>query len=165
MKLTSLLAMIVGTLAILFVGLPVFWCPYCNSKQAAMRTACLSNTKQQALALAMYRDAADGRFPDRDYWVDAILPYVKEPKYVFHVPGQRRDDSADVYGYAFNSLLSRSREPKDPEKVPIVYDSVNPIRNASDPVASLPRPGRHVGKNHIAYVDGHARAVEIGLTK
>ena len=127
-----------------------------------MKTACLSNTKQQARALEMYREGADGRYPNRDYWMDAIEPFVKEDKYVFHVPGPWAAKAPDVYGYAFNSTLSRAGQPKEPEKVPLVYDSSNPIRNASDPVTSLPSPGRHDGKDHIAYADGHAKTVVVG---
>jgi len=155
MKLTSLLGIIAAVL--------LFWItfPGGGGKEAARRTVCLSNTKQQALALEMYREGTDGRFPDRDHWMDAIEPFVKDSKYVLHVPGPWRANAPGVYGYAFNSTLSRTAQPKDPEKVAIVYDSSNPIRNASDPETSLPNPGRHDGKNHIACVDGHAKAVEM----
>lgn len=65
------------------------------------------------------------------------------------------------YGYAFNSLLGRRMiEPNTQlESLPMLYDSINYARNASDPFGSLPNPGRHRGYNAIAYADGHARAI------
>ena len=111
--------------------------------------------QQQAIALAIYAEDGDGRYPDRDAWMDRLLPYTKVDN-LFHHPGP---DWKSTYGYAFNAKLSRAKGPKNPEMVPLVYDSANPIRNVSDPVTSLPQPGRHDGKNGIAYADGHARSV------
>ncbi|MFI5385823.1 MAG: hypothetical protein ACHQ50_06850, partial [Fimbriimonadales bacterium] len=38
---------------------------------------------------------------------------------------------------------------------PLIYDSVNLARNASDLVGSLPNPGRHHGHNNLCFADGH----------
>ena len=86
--------------------------------------------------------------------MDASLPYVKAETN-WHCPSVPKG----MYGVAFNAALSRAKPPKDPAKTPLVYDSVNPIRNASDQVTSLPSPGRHGGKNTIAYADGGAKRV------
>ena len=65
-------------------------------------------------------------------------------------------------GYAFNAALGH----KDPEKLGapattvLLYDSINPNKGASDFVTSLPQPGRHEGKNNVAYADGHVKVVE-----
>jgi prepilin-type processing-associated H-X9-DG protein len=116
----------------------------------------MSNLKQQAMAHLLYAGDHDERFAQRDYWVDAIAPYVKRPE-VFHDPEVPKGS----YGYAFNSSLDQAKQPKSPEKVPLVYDSVNPIRNASDPFSSLPVGGRHPkekpNRNNVAYADGHAK--------
>lgn len=115
---------------------------------------CLSNVKQQAMGLIQYGSDYDYRLPQRDRWMDAIVPYVKERR-LFHDP----EGPKGAYGYAFNGAFSRAKLPEDLTNVPMVYDSLNPIRNASDLVASLPSPGRHHGSNVIAYADGRAKVV------
>ena len=129
----------------------------CQSRHSAMATACLSNLKQQASGLLQYADDHDERLTARDAWMDGVAPYVKQEG-VFHDPELPKGS----YGYAFNAALSSAKPPKDPEKVPMVYDSVNPIRNASDRVTSLPKPGRHGGKNTMGYADGHMKRVKDG---
>ena len=137
---------------ILIVG-AVLW-PVTGGTPVPKATICRSNVKQSALGLLMYSYDADDRFPPRDLWMDASLPYVKSETN-WHCPSVPKG----AYGYAFNGALSLAKPPKDPAKTPLVYDSVNPIRNASDRVTSLPLPGRHGGGNSIAYADGHARRV------
>ena len=133
--------------AILF---PVF-----AQSKGRKRVTCLSHVKQLAAGLLMYASDSDDRLPDRDAWMDAESAYVK-PTAVFRCP-----QAKGPYGYAFNAFLDRASLARfpDPKAVPTVYDSVNPIRNASDAFASLPLPGRHDGFNTVAYLDGHARRV------
>lgn len=107
----------------------------------------------------MYMGDHDERFPARDYWMDAIAPYVKN-KGTFHDP----EVPKEAYGYAFNAALNREKAPLDAEKVPLVYDSINPIRNASDPFTSMPAGGRHPkgkpNRNNVAYADGHVKRID-----
>ena len=119
------------------------------------RDSCLSNVKQMATGLLMYVDDFDDRLPNRDRWMDAEYAYTKNEG-LYHCPLAKTP-----YGYALNSLLDGAKVGRfhDPQAIPAIYDSVNPIRSASDPVASLPVPGRHRGLNSIAYLDGHARRV------
>lgn len=123
--------------------------------------SCLSNLKQSSLALLMYASDENDRFPPRDHWMDASYPYTKS-ELVWHCPVLPKG----VYGYAFNAALDRAKIPKVPEGTPLLYDSVDPVRNASDLCASLPLPGRHGnpkegGANNVAYADGHAKSVPV----
>lgn len=102
----------------------------------------------------MYANDSDGRFARRDFWMDDVLPNVKAES-VFH----DLDVPKGAYSYAFNAALSGAKTPPHPEAAPMVYESVNPIRNASDHFASLPAKGRHGGQNNVAYADGHAKRV------
>ena len=149
---------VVGICAILAAILfPVF-----AQSKGSKRSPCLSNVKQTALGLLNYAADADDRLPSRDAWVDATYPYTKNWS-VYHclqATGTKR-------GYAFDGALSRAQTTSEPSELPMVYDSVNPMKNASDLVTSLPRPGRHgvtkegdKGRNTIGYLDGHARSVQ-----
>jgi prepilin-type processing-associated H-X9-DG protein len=149
------LGLLIGAALLYFIA-DILICPYCNRKDSSRATACLSNTKQQVTALLIYASEHDERFAPRDYWMGAIAPYVHD-RDVFHHAGP----PPRGLGYAFNAALSDAKAPPKPETVPITYDSVNLARNASDLFASLPHPGRHGGKNSIAYADGHARRVVV----
>jgi prepilin-type processing-associated H-X9-DG protein len=67
--------------------------------------------------------------------------------------------SLSAFGYAFNSNLSGKKVTAiaNPAATPMLYDSTNLARNASDPVTSLPEPPRHGAGNNLGYADGHAR--------
>lgn len=156
MRLTHLLAFIAAALVLAAILFPVFT----SCGPPAAQTRCLSNVKQQVLGLIVYGTDHDVRFPARDGWMDALGPYTKN-KAIFHDP---EGVPKDAYGYAFNAALSFAKPPKAPEGVPLVYDSANPIRNASDRMASLPARGRHPAReprtNTIGYADGHAKGVK-----
>lgn len=145
---------IIAGAVLLFFAFDILVCPYCNRKDRSMATYCLSNTKQQATSLIIYASDHDERFARRDYWMDSIAPYMGE-RDIFHHAGP----APRGFGYAFNAALSERKAPLKPETVPITYDSVNPARNASDLVSSLPYPGRHSGRNSVAYADGHSKKV------
>lgn len=120
---------------------------------------CLSHLKQIAMAELMYQSESDDRFSDKDQWMDLLHPYVRGEQ-VFHCTVVARG----AYGYAFNSALSGAKTPSKATEVPMVYDSSNLARDASDRVTSLPTGGRHrqsgEPKNVIFYADGHGKAVK-----
>ncbi|RYG26908.1 hypothetical protein EON82_01450 [bacterium] len=117
------------------------------------RSPCLSGLKQSSVAMLMYLSDWDDRFPKRDEWLDILYPYTKRWE-VFHCPQAQ----GTQWGYAFNAALDRAKQTKlkDPATAPMLYDSVNPIKNASDLVTSLPAIPRH-SRNFMGYVDGHAK--------
>ena len=73
-ELLVVIAIIAILAAILF---PVF----AQAREKARQTSCLSNTKQQALAIQMYTQDYDETLPAAAYstgrWSDLLLPYVK----------------------------------------------------------------------------------------
>lgn len=83
----------------------------------------------------------------------------------FHCPAvsNRKDDK---YGYAYNDAVAGRKlngkalpDMPDAAKTPLVFDSANLAKNAHDALTSLPRPGRHGGRNNILYCDGHIETV------
>lgn len=138
--------------AILF---PVF----ATTGHLSHRSPCINRLKQASLGILIYQGDADDRYPGRDEWVDASFPYVKNWD-VFRCPSVGKT----LWGYSFNGALSRAKTPKLPEKNPLIYDSTNLTKNASDLVTSLPAVPRH-GKNMMAYADGHARALPAAVVE
>jgi prepilin-type processing-associated H-X9-DG protein len=138
------------TAAILF---PVF----AQAREKARQTSCLSNLKQQGLALIMYSQDYDGTLPAADRWMDLSAPYLKQER-AFHCPSVAVGNPSR-YGYAFNDKMSKAKIEKvtDPQAEVLAYDSLSTGRNAHDAVTSLPPNGRHVRGNNVAYADGHAK--------
>jgi hypothetical protein len=139
---------------ILAAAVLVLWPVYTTDGTPASRSFCLSHVKQTVLSLVMYVSDADGKMPLRDTWMDSLGPYAKNPE-IFHCSEVK---DPDLYGYALNARVRNDGVP-NPAAMPLVYDSVNFARNASDLFNSLPQAGRHEGMNVIGYLDGHAKAV------
>lgn len=126
---------------------------------------CISNLKQIARSTILYAEDHNERLPHRDAWIDSIEDYAKSDG-LFHCPGAQtaKPQNPSIYGYAFHSRLSNVNQTKveKPEKTPLLYDSVNLARNASDPYSSLPVPPRNHGghtMNMVAYADSHVKAL------
>jgi len=152
----------IALIFVALVGIAIFFPVYACACGPASSTACISNVKQLATGQLMYAADWNDRLPSNIDWSDAIKPYVKGDD-LFHHPRMEGslELSKDAYGYAFNSDVSMQDTEKmlSPEQVPMLFDSVNYSRNASDPMLTLPVPGRHKGKNNFGYVDGHAKGL------
>jgi prepilin-type processing-associated H-X9-DG protein len=131
-----------------------------------MKAQCLSNLKQQNIAMLQYAEDFDGRLPRRSNWMDATDSFLRrystaEFDWTRHCPLVQREIKRDrsLFGFAFNSRIEGKevKELSDMERTPLIFESSNLSRNASDPVLTLPNPGRHGGKNCIGYADGHAK--------
>ena len=138
----------------------IVWPVFQSAGPISRRSPCINNLKQLGLGLLMYSNDENDRFPPRDLWADAIVPYTKNPD-LFYDPALRKEEEKGPYAYAFNGALSLAKTPPKPETVPMVYDSVVPLRNASDLFKSLPYPGRHKGRDNVAYADGHAKSIAV----
>lgn len=148
------LSWIVGILCVLVIAAVVFPV-FASGHPVSRRVACLSNLKQSSIAMLIYLADWDDSFPRRDEWIDSVYPYCKRWE-VFHCPQAPNTK----WGYAFNAALDQAKQTKlaDPKTVPMLYDSVNPVKNASDLVTSLPAVPRH-SRNFMGYADGHVKAV------
>ena len=130
--------------------------PYTGSGPAKP-SPCLKSLKGTLIGLLVYASDADDRLPPGGAWMDLAKPYgINEPR----CPSVREGD----YGYAFNARLSLTKLKDDGATTPMVYDSTNLARNATDAFASLPIPGRHENRegsrlDNVGYADGHAKAV------
>ncbi len=149
---------------------------FAQAREKARFTACLSNVKTMTLATVQYAQDWDEKYPPAKRWMTNLEPYVKPtasepsgmrrsnlrlPVNYFHCPvvAPRHTDS-DKYGYAFNSLLNfKSLQSLDSSgQTPMIYDSENTQKNASDPFKSVAyRHGKR--KAVIGYADGHCLSV------
>jgi hypothetical protein len=142
-------------------------------RESGRTNICLSNVQQISRGMAMYAQDYDDHLPVATNWMDGIAPYAESagakdggvmqcPTIVVSNP--------KAFGYAYNSKLSGRSFTKltGAAMTPIVYDSSNLSRNASDPQTSMPNPPRHRARrmragggrlNIMGYADGHAKAI------
>lgn len=146
---------LVGSLGVLAVGacllaigfavlLPVL----VQARENARFAGCVAHLKELTRACAAYMQSNDQRFPPASRWTDCIEPHANSPA-AFTCP------ACDSYGYAMNSALS-TKPLTDKTCVPgtpLFYDSAARTRNASDPVTSMPKPGRH--QNAGRHIDNY----------
>lgn len=129
-------------------------------------TVCINNLKQIGLASVMYAGDNDERFQPAAHWSSVLKKYAKNDA-IFACPVVRKENK-DGFGYAFNASLSMKEvSEKLAATTPLVYDSTSVAAESSDPLTSLPNPGRHNGSNIIAYADSHAKGIKapIGLAR
>lgn len=132
---------------------------FAQAREAARTTSCLSNVKQMSLGLLMYCQDYDERMPRGSDWMDVIGPYIKNET-LYHCPTVGRQDSSS-YGYAYNSALALKNlgDIAQPESTTLIFDSSNLLRNAADPVTSLPQPPRHHGRDLITHESGQGNNI------
>lgn len=120
---------------------------------------CPENLKQLYNAVMLYADSWDNALPPAEIWMSAIRENVPKDEWL-HCP-EVAGEGGEQYGYAMNATLGSKRvlDIKDAAKTPLFYDSTDVKMDAHDFVNSLPKPGRHGGRNNILYLDGHIESV------
>ena len=128
---------------------------------------CPENLKGLYNAFTQYAELNDS-LPPADKWEENMDFTSRVPQDTWlHCPVVSNGHD-DKFGYAYNTALGGKKlnlngKPlstfPDAAKTPLLYDSTNLGKNAQDPSASLPKPGRHGGRNNILYLDGHVEAV------
>jgi len=130
---------------------------------------CMANVRFAQRGINLYSQDYDEALPNAAAWMDNVTPYLRN-RTELRCPIVRVANPKG-YGYAFNKKLSGIKSSKidTPGVVPVVYDSSDTERNASDAFTSLPSPPRHVSReqtpsgsttshvNIVAYADGHVR--------
>lgn len=126
---------------------------------------CPENLKSLYTAFRMYAEDWSG-LPPAERWEDneELISKVHQNEWL-HCPAvsNRHDDK---YGYAYNTQVAgvklngqALKEMPNAAVTPLLYDSTDLAKSAHDAVTSLPKPGRHGGRNNILYCDGHVEAV------
>jgi prepilin-type N-terminal cleavage/methylation domain-containing protein len=148
-ELLVVIAIIAILAAILF---PVF----AQARDKARQAGCLSNLKQIATGLAMYRQDWDGHGPFAGWpidsqgrltahtpranysedWQFAVQPYVKNLQ-VLRCPGDRTPYDERPVSYVFNNMMAYERRPfseaqvERPAEVVVLWDAYGPTDSAT----------------------------------
>jgi prepilin-type N-terminal cleavage/methylation domain-containing protein/prepilin-type processing-associated H-X9-DG protein len=149
-ELLVVIAIIAILAAILF---PVF----AQAREQARKTACLSNTKQLGLGLAMYRQDWDGHGPFAGWeagptgkvntndptskfhedWQFTMQPYVKNAQ-VFRCPSDTIAYQDRPISYLYNNNLGRDHLPlaeaqiENPSEICVIWDGFGPPASSQE---------------------------------
>lgn len=142
-----------------FVVLIFFGSECLHNHESGRLSASLSNAKQLALSTLMYTADNDEHCPSDYYWMDRILPYVKN-KGLYEDPAMQNLEERQ-YGYAFFKPLSQIDVSTiaDPMATPLIFQSTLLYWNATSDLSTLPKPPRYGGANIFAFLDGHGKAM------
>lgn len=127
-----------------------------NPVDSAKRTLCMSNGKQLALANLIYCSDYDDRIVTSRAWMDKIKPYTRNEG-INHCPSVGKSE----YGYALNPGLGGhlTTKVKSPAEAEFIYDSKIMSRSAVAGPSTRPHPGRHLGDDMTAFLDGHVKMI------
>jgi prepilin-type processing-associated H-X9-DG protein len=127
--------------------------------------SCTENLQSLYFAFNKYVEYNDS-LPPAESWQDKedFKAAVQKDEWL-HCP-EVSDRHDAKFGYAYNAALAGRKlngktlkEMPDAAKTPLLYDSTDLAKNAHDSVTSLPKPGRHGGKNNVLFCDGHIESV------
>jgi len=178
-ELLVVIAIIAILAAILF---PVF----ARARAKAIQTKCLSNVKQTALGFLMYMGDHDGRLPivigetkTTNYWGTALLPYVEENIMVCPSRAGGRYGPVSMYpNFGMNWWIGCARDADMgwPSELLMFAEGDHHFlwqsNNVSPPdIAAIegnwkyrpfvPKPIHMKTKNNCAFVDGHAKSLDV----
>lgn len=145
----------VGGIAVIAIVAAILFPVFASAREAARKASCQSNVKQMSLAVLMYAEDFDGRFPPKGTWADGADAFVSSPDVWFCPSATDRNPA-----YAFNARLSgfRSEKLTTPDETPLIFESSLGTRSASDLLESF--APRHRGIGHVGFADGSVRPLE-----
>lgn len=144
---------VVGVAVLAAILFPVF----AQAREAARSASCQNNLKQLSIAVQMYTQDNDGRYPISGTWEDAALPFHNDPG-LLTCPSE----ASAKPGYSFNAALNRLHQDwvKAPERQPMLFESMLRKPSGSDRLESFTTRHRARGTKagNVAYADGHVTA-------
>ena len=144
---------VVGVAVLAAILFPVF----AQAKEASRKATCLTHLKHLSIAVQMYTQDHDGRYPISSNWESATTPYHRNTG-LLTCPSE----ASATPGYAFNAALDRLHQDrvKAPKRQPVLFESILKKPSGSDRLESFNT--RHWANGskagNVAYADGHVSA-------
>jgi hypothetical protein len=126
-----------------------------HAKMQGRTVVSLNNAKQICMAMYMYSDENDGRFPQVDNWPVVLAPYLGDTK-ILDSPFAPHTGRA----WAMNAYLNGRRlsDIKMPHRTVLIFE-IRPGGPVAGDRNLLPRRPKGSGGYIIGFVDGHAEIV------
>ncbi|MCS7309035.1 MAG: hypothetical protein NZ741_02325 [Armatimonadetes bacterium] len=145
-------AIVLAAIALLMPGIALTWLflPAIRSaRTVSQQRRCMQNLKALGMAVLLYTEDWDERYPPAHVWCDSIRPYARSPE-DFRCPAARHLQS----GYAMNDQLDslKVEDLVTPSETVMLFDSTGGWNQAGgkEQVAR-----RHGETANFAFADGH----------
>jgi prepilin-type processing-associated H-X9-DG protein len=132
---------------------------FAGARTQAKTALSMNNAKQLCLAINLYCEENDGRFPPADIWPAALAPYLGDEK-ILESPFAPHTGLA----WAMNRHLNgrNIRDIKQPHRTVLIFEATigGPPAGGRELMIHRPRGRRgHI----IGFVDGHVECVRAGM--
>jgi prepilin-type processing-associated H-X9-DG protein len=142
-----------------------WWLPDLGSGERVRPVTCSRNLRELSMAVQMYCQDWDTRFPPADAWDERVAPYRKGhssyPCPVVKHPARVKAVLLPVHvtTYAFNRNLAGSAAPavREPKTVVTLFETFRPGNGIAGTADAVAWPPRHNGGSYYAFVDGSVR--------
>ena len=125
-----------------------------NSKEAAKRFACLSNVKQLTVAMNLYAEKFDGRYPTPSWWPQLKLTVKNEG--LLTCPQMYTEKKRNGYAMYLALVGLRAADFKDPAKEILIFETAALGEGVVANLAAMVGE-RHNGGSNLGFADGHAK--------
>lgn len=154
------IALPIVVLPVVAMALAVTMPALAKAKQMAQRVVCSANMKGLSMAIMVYADDYEGRFPTADQWCDLLMEHADVSNRSLQCPISPEGS----FSYAFNRNLDGLTTDKVDPDVVMLFES-EPGRNMTGGPELL-KTNRHpsskrssFGGCNIAFLDGHIEFV------
>jgi prepilin-type processing-associated H-X9-DG protein len=128
---------------------------FAKAKERAQTIQCVNNMKQLSLAVRLYSNDNNDRFPPATTWCDAILTYTSGSTTIYQCPAGDRSKRCD---YAFNAKLGGMSLTKVNPNTVVLFETDGGWNASGGPELMLKQP-RHRNVSVVAFADGHVEQV------
>ena len=143
---TAVAALVIPVILLVAVLFPIFRC----ARIAAQERLCVQHLKTLGMAMLLYAEDWNERYPPSRTWCDSTRPYVRSLD-DYRCPAARHLRC----GYAMNARLDRFKmqEMTEPNETVMLFDAIGGwnLAGGKELIAR-----RHSGGAVLAFADGHA---------
>lgn len=140
----------------LFCGTAILYPNFVCARYAARQAMCLTNVKNQCIALLQYASDNNDCLPEAPVWMDKAIVYELD-RDSFHCPSLPNGQCGYAFMDKLNSIDLKSID--SPSETVIVVESKDTRWNAHGDMALLPDRPRHSNSNMICFADGHVKKI------
>jgi hypothetical protein len=148
------LGVAMGLLALLAIPAAMLLPALTKAKGKAQSIMCMNNMRQLALAVVLYADNNNGKFPPGNEWCDKVNRYVGLP-IAFQCPVHENQRC----GYAFNQNLINKKQTEVGHDTVLLFESDAGWNKAGGPGLLASRHGGRQKMYLVAFADGSAQMI------
>jgi len=143
----------------LLIVLPILLPAFASGRDKARRDICLNNMRQISAAFHMYASDWNGIYPPKERWIDCIMLYLKNEKYL-RCPNDR-STARSSYGMNPAFSIDNPEDFADSDTI-LIFETKQPGNAPFGNDHAVVNPGRHMCGNNYGFFGNRARYFQWG---